>query len=382
SLEALETFIAQQKALLARTQTDLETLRRLKTEAITDAATSSVAEQVRHDETSRLVRQVDCAPQIPQNIDWDLFSQKDPSPFKSLAKAARTAYTNRNIPSPVPRSDISQLQKFVREARSTILDPVLSKFKFEDEDKPPTSPQISVHGHRMPLRGPSGLFTRRVAQAEHADDASTSTTVVGSERSIVSPVRTRRATMMAAIAATAPPPPPAPAPPAPAPEPPRPRLVIRIPARKPQPEPEPDCESYSPTPSPPPKRFHRSSQCIQSPTPEPEPTPELDSDDASEDIDPDDPPTDLEEEPEPDPPLVLGKRKREKKAKIKPETYKLSWSASEQNLLERLLEQIPVGDPRSRFLKISNAMEGRRTPRQVSSRVQKYMQKLKKFGLA
>jgi hypothetical protein len=56
------------------------------------------------------------------------------------------------------------------------------------------------------------------------------------------------------------------------------------------------------------------------------------------------------------------------------------WSAEEQNLLERLLEEIPADDPR-RYLKISVAMEGRRTPRQVSSRVQKYLQKLKKYGV-
>ncbi|KAJ7680165.1 hypothetical protein B0H17DRAFT_1077071, partial [Mycena rosella] len=56
------------------------------------------------------------------------------------------------------------------------------------------------------------------------------------------------------------------------------------------------------------------------------------------------------------------------------------WSMSEQNLLERLLEEIPAGDAR-RYQKISIAMGGRRTPRQMWSRVQKYLQKLKKFGV-
>ncbi|KAJ7704586.1 hypothetical protein B0H17DRAFT_921519, partial [Mycena rosella] len=63
-------------------------------------------------------------------------------------------------------------------------------------------------------------------------------------------------------------------------------------------------------------------------------------------------------------------------------TYKVMWSASEQNLLERLLDEIPAGDARRWvYQKISIAMGGRRTPRQVSSRVQKYLQKLKKFGV-
>jgi hypothetical protein len=93
------------------------------------------------------------------------------------------------------------------------------------------------------------------------------------------------------------------------------------------------------------------------------------------------------------------------KTKIKPETYKQAWSVSEQHLLERLLDEIPEGEknrcvivsfffslffsfrftelpPSSpRWQKISLAMQGRRTPRQVASRVQKYFEKLKRFGV-
>jgi hypothetical protein len=36
---------------------------------------------------------------------------------------------------------------------------------------------------------------------------------------------------------------------------------------------------------------------------------------------------------------------------------------------------------RYRWAKISQAMSGRRTPRQVASRVQKYFEKLKRFGV-
>jgi hypothetical protein len=90
--------------------------------------------------------------------------------------------------------------------------------------------------------------------------------------------------------------------------------------------------------------------------------------------------------------------KIDKKGKPKPETYKQAWSVEEQHLLERLLEEIPDGEKNRyvgifhcpdnltyanayRWLKISQAMNGRRTARQVASRVQKYYEKLKRFGV-
>ncbi|KAH9046628.1 hypothetical protein EDB84DRAFT_1242109, partial [Lactarius hengduanensis] len=60
------------------------------------------------------------------------------------------------------------------------------------------------------------------------------------------------------------------------------------------------------------------------------------------------------------------------------ETYKQAWSISEQHLLERLLTEIPDGE-KNRWSKISKAMGGRRTPRQVASRVQKYFEKLQQL---
>lgn len=69
-----------------------------------------------------------------------------------------------------------------------------------------------------------------------------------------------------------------------------------------------------------------------------------------------------------------------KPPKARSDTFKQSWSESEQNLLERLLDQFPEGE-KNRWKKISLAMDNRRTPRQVASRVQKYFAKLKKFGL-
>jgi hypothetical protein len=89
-----------------------------------------------------------------------------------------------------------------------------------------------------------------------------------------------------------------------------------------------------------------------------------------------------------------------KKEKPRSETYKQAWSVSEQHLLERLLAEIPDGEKNryatswclrdglpliatilNRWSKISKAMGGRRTPRQVATRVQKYFEKLKLFGV-
>ncbi|KAH7905066.1 hypothetical protein BJ138DRAFT_821563 [Hygrophoropsis aurantiaca] len=61
------------------------------------------------------------------------------------------------------------------------------------------------------------------------------------------------------------------------------------------------------------------------------------------------------------------------------ETFKLPWSVAEQHLLQRLLEEI--AQERNRWSKISLAMHGRCTPRQVASRVQKYSEKLSRTGV-
>ncbi|KAK1235668.1 hypothetical protein PQX77_001100 [Marasmius sp. AFHP31] len=74
-------------------------------------------------------------------------------------------------------------------------------------------------------------------------------------------------------------------------------------------------------------------------------------------------------------------RRSTKPPKSRPETYKQPWSTQEQHLLERLLEEIPEG-ANQRWKQISQKMGGRRTPRQVASRVQKWVEKLRKYDLA
>ncbi|KAJ7704594.1 hypothetical protein B0H17DRAFT_1040032, partial [Mycena rosella] len=65
TLEALASFIAKQKALLARTQSDIKALCRLRSEAVADAA--GLAAQL-GDSAFRLSQQADCAP-APPDID-------------------------------------------------------------------------------------------------------------------------------------------------------------------------------------------------------------------------------------------------------------------------------------------------------------------------
>ncbi|KAJ7201105.1 hypothetical protein GGX14DRAFT_465796 [Mycena pura] len=363
SLEALNTFIEQQKALLARTQSDIETLRQLKSETIADPA--SLADQL-SGRAFRLSEQDDCESKVPEGIDWTLFAHKDPKPLQDLALAARAAYAARNKPSRKQHSELSDLQKLVKAARRTIIDPVLRDEQGNDDD-PNATPQPNVtdpprkaqHPDSAPTcrttlapRGPSGLFTRRAPPVDDLASAASST-VVDSEISTAATTSPRCNT------------PPPGAPPVP--------MALAKPVRtrristKLQRQNEDRSEAAQP---PRPRRKASAARAVVKTEPdldhEPEPKAEPEA------------PLPPEEDTNRPPPKVLGKRTR--KDKEKPDNYKVLWSASEQNLLERLLEEIPASDPR-RFLNISLAMNGRRTPRQVSSRVQKYLQKLKKYGV-
>lgn len=65
----------------------------------------------------------------------------------------------------------------------------------------------------------------------------------------------------------------------------------------------------------------------------------------------------------------------------KPETFNQLWTVEEQRRLEELLIEYPPEDVEmKRWTKIANAL-GNRTPKQVSSRVQKYFIKLSRAGL-
>ncbi|KAJ7704611.1 hypothetical protein B0H17DRAFT_1193813 [Mycena rosella] len=162
--EALASFIAKQKALLARTQSDLNALCRFRDEAVADAA--GLAAQL-GDSAFRLSLQADCAP-APPDIDWALFAHKDPTPPPPPPPRPRPPRPRPRAPAPAP----SALQQLVRAARARILDPVLAVYG--EPDDPPAAPEHTKTLHatangdgkdecapRMPPRGPSGLFTRR-----------------------------------------------------------------------------------------------------------------------------------------------------------------------------------------------------------------------------
>ncbi|XP_005180128.1 ZZ-type zinc finger-containing protein 3 [Musca domestica] len=76
-------------------------------------------------------------------------------------------------------------------------------------------------------------------------------------------------------------------------------------------------------------------------------------------------------------PIVRGRVMDE----TKPETYNQLWTVEEQKRLEELLIEYPEERVEMhRFTKIAKAL-GNRTPQQVSSRVQKYFQKLHSAGM-
>lgn len=96
-----------------------------------------------------------------EQIDWSLYASHgmflflhmrlvnvssgslDLSALKTLALSCRRAHSERNVPHTTQRSDLSDLQKLVKEARRTIVDPVLAQFArdsslslhSEDEDE-------------------------------------------------------------------------------------------------------------------------------------------------------------------------------------------------------------------------------------------------------
>ncbi|KAJ6464194.1 hypothetical protein C8R47DRAFT_1156725 [Mycena vitilis] len=366
TLEALASFVKQQKAILASTQSTIDALRRLKSEAVV-ADVGLLADQL-SGSAFRLSEQTDCESKVPESIDWALFAEKDPKPLQELASVARTDYEQRNKPHTTQRSELSDLQKFVKEAKRTILDPALALYGDRPEDEempeaPPKDPQKQVPSDacarpltiRMPARGPSGLFTRRTAPTPIDIDIDIDTTA--------SPTAINSAPSSSTTASPLCRSPPSPkAVPIALAKPVRARRIsTKLQHQNLDRSSEPIVTRVT--------RARRKSSAVQhKPPPEPEPEPEPESE-----------PEPEPELPPPPPPTVLGKRSR-KSAATRPDSYKVMWSASEQNLLERLLEEIPATDPR-RFSKISVAMNGRRTPRQVSSRVQKYLQKLKQFGL-
>jgi len=299
----------------------------------------------------------------------------DPAALQALARTTRQNYMQRNQPCPYQRSELSDLQKLVKEAKRTIIDPVLAQFAcLSDPDSEselervlkPRPEEIRREKEREKLRelkkrricgglklpsrarGPSGVFIRRDIDDEsvHVDvDADVSLDGdVDSNGLLPAPLAMDVESSIASTSRS--------------PSSPRHTSRVRRPSTK--------LQTQSNGTSLPSRRKSGAAELPQLSLPPPK---------RSKIETQKDPP-----DPEPPPPLPAVKRDKDAKGKPRSETYKLAWSVSEQHLLEQLLEQIPDGE-KNRWQKISRAMEGRRTPRQVASRVQKYFEKLKRFGV-
>ncbi|KAG6332145.1 hypothetical protein ID866_6945 [Astraeus odoratus] len=454
TLEALSAYIENQRSLLARTQADIERLKQLKKEIPTlseppagaknpQGSDGSVVELLEGGEKILELDSYHPNLAIPDKIDWQVFSSCDPTPLRTLAVRARLDHTQRSVPQPIQQSPLSALQKFVKDARKIIIDPVLesiygasysntntntntnvvpisidnalnnpdslhdrysqpiptlpaslsedeseahtplvqesfnatrkrerARAKIRELKKRKIRPDLVV-GCKLGEEGSDSVFVRHDIEDESAEvDVSVETMQPGLPTPVdgVS-IQGDTSEVMDAESSLA-----------------------TSPAQSKLSSEQRDFgrrqRSASRQPIHPVESLTRSSR-IRKPSLKLQPQTLAGLKDPS---------------PALPSPSSLGKRSREpseaKNATRKPktelpstpidtntesskqrsDTYKQAWSVSEQHLLERLLDEIPDGE-RNRWAKISQAMGGKRTPRQVASRVQKYFEKLKRFGL-
>ncbi|KAI1792792.1 hypothetical protein LXA43DRAFT_1005127 [Ganoderma leucocontextum] len=370
TVEALENFIQTHKTLLESTYTDIERLKALRAE-VEDGSVLSLQELTgKLDEPSfKLSEQLDGMPPLPDALDWSVFSNADATPFSTMASAAREAYAARNVPPTTQLSAPSTLRQLVAAHRASILDPVLNAFRLpddlaglsSDEEVDPEELRrvrerekirelkkrriegdaaLAGLGLGLGLRKPvAGVFIRRDQEDESAEvdiamaDEESARSVAGSTSEVVgdtpatSVASLPRATPMERGASTR----------------------ERRPTRKAQENAKDAAEAKAKA------KVKAKAKAKTQAKSKAEPEEKEDAPSATE------------------PSL-------DQNGTAKSETYKQAWSVSEQHLLERLLEEIPDGE-KNRWLKISKAMNGRRTARQVASRVQKYYEKLKRFGI-
>ncbi|KAF8961408.1 hypothetical protein BDZ97DRAFT_1829146 [Flammula alnicola] len=364
TLQALEAFIQTQRIVLARQRSDIERLQRLKVDLV--QRPSQVLENLGEeldDRAFRLSEHVDCRLKLPKEIDWSAFEKADTGPLRTFAQRTRDEIAQRNQPFPAQRSDLSELQKLVKHARLTIVDPILLRFENIEEEVDPVElkrqqerqkirelkqRQIRGCGLSLPLSslsGSMGVFIRNDVEDEAMDAdvmiddddqqinkaSRVPPKLLGKNASPITPA-------VHSFAA-------APSETTPSTSGARTRRPTTKAASKLKKE---DEDTLLPSDAPGPRKKLKTLNLPPKP--------------------------DMEDE------APKESKSSRDTGKPKPETYKQAWSVSEQNLLEQLLEQIPEGE-KFRWQKISKAMGGRRTPRQVASRVQKYFEKLKKFSL-
>ncbi|KZT08119.1 uncharacterized protein LAESUDRAFT_697585 [Laetiporus sulphureus 93-53] len=384
TLEALSEFIKSQKALLKQTQDDIARLRELRNQIVEDDGCHMEGIMKKLALSSlRLSEQPGLTPSIAREIDWGVFRSYDPSPFKDLASTLRRVQGERSRSSLTQSSPLSPLQQFVKDQRAVILDPILPAYGLfaersaSDEDDALDPEELRrqrerekirelkkrridrgqdvplVAGLRRP-RTVNGVFIRRDQEDESGEveisadgDTEGETSALGpGQHGMRMEVDTPPTSVVSSVSTYSG------LPPVASSEDSHVRVVReRKPSRKAQAR---ETDVSSSVLSAKGKRKRDAETKVAA-------APEAERDvDGEEQID--------------------AKQNGKKKEKPKSETYKQAWSVSEQHLLERLLEEIPEGE-KNRWAKISKAMNGRRTARQVASRVQKYFEKLKRFGV-
>jgi len=324
TFQALDTYIQSQKALLARTQSDLVRLRRIRDQTVAHPF-HSFDEKL--NDIVLPLDQPDISAEVQDKIDWDLFRCQDPTPLRAFATDLRATHHARSQPSMKQQSALSSAQQLVRTARRTIIEPVLASFELSsdssDEEQQPSLAEreqirsIHLRKSRLTVRA-SGVHILRNMQDESKDvDIATDGEPLTPKHNSVITSLLHCPTEPAAVS--------------------NPRMRSPRLSRPRRPLPTRPHAA---------KAKQRALETGQ-----------------------------LSEPDSASPELSISK-----KEKPRSETYKQAWSVSEQHLLERLLAEIPDGE-KNRWSKISKAMGGRRTPRQVASRVQKYFEKLKLFGV-
>lgn len=121
----------------------------------------------------------------------------DPTFLNELATKSRTVHTQRNEPSKTQCSELSYLQNFVRDSKTTIIDPVFSylrndplfveaQVEAEAQIKPPLTVD-STHSVKAPQRCPVGTGYRRLPALRlvcnttpHADNSLANPNYMGS----------------------------------------------------------------------------------------------------------------------------------------------------------------------------------------------------------
>ncbi|KAF5372552.1 hypothetical protein D9758_005157 [Tetrapyrgos nigripes] len=473
TLQALSAFIQTQKALLTRTQNDIERLKELRSKAVAQPSEilGDLEEEVRSrrsrrhgrltkflpqldNSAYRLSEQGDCYPQVPKDISWSLYANHDPAPFHNL-------HTQHIPPQPpfTPKSTISDVQQYVKNAKASILEPVFAKLDLSFDPPPPEPTEdpksepseapdstaikkrtkerikeqrklkniscVTISGNG-PSRGRGGLFIRKDKNQDLLNENNMAvdiepqqspspqtpitpysvTSTLPPASPCVTPIipmalsktsRVRRRTIKASDPY---------------------KKSSAVPSHQSTPtlvstrtrrqsrssqvdnedmqmdtrmdvDPPVIIQSHSPVGSVGDAHPHDADDSMSIAFSEASTYASASSASASASTRRSPTPTVELPKPKPRGPVIIIPSKNDRLAlaangavpgRLKPETYKQAWTSEEQHLLEKLLEEIPEGE-KNRWKKISHAMNGRRTPRQVASRVQKYFEKLKRFGL-